>query len=313
MLGGNIVVLDKGRVLQTGDTTGVYQHPETLRVGGSLQRSAHQCPRHRGQRRPGRHGRRHPGSLGRTSLPAWPRAATGSPFAPTTCGWRLARSMSPLAARWNWPKSTARKPSSTPTTAERLCRPGGWGPSVFHGQRDHRVHPPATTFLSMTPKVAWWPLRRLPEPFRPRDQRRPHGAHPFDHIAHSYFPKPKGPATTHSKRSIPSGRMAAPMRCSAPPAAARPPCSTSFPGCIKPSRGRVLYDGVDVTALPPEKRNIAQVFQFPVLYDTMSVFDNLAFPLKNRGVNKADIAKRVRGGGRNSRPDAGAQDKRRRG
>jgi glycerol transport system ATP-binding protein len=64
-------------------------------------------------------------------------------------------------------------------------------------------------------------------------------------------------------------------------------------GLLKPSRGRVLYDGTDVTALPPEKRNIAQVFQFPVLYDTMSVFDNLAFPLKNRGFNKVDTARRV--------------------
>jgi glycerol transport system ATP-binding protein len=65
-------------------------------------------------------------------------------------------------------------------------------------------------------------------------------------------------------------------------------------GLLKPSRGRVLYDGVDVTDLPPEKRNIAQVFQFPVLYDTMSVFDNLAFPLKNRGFNKTDTDRRVR-------------------
>jgi glycerol transport system ATP-binding protein len=61
-------------------------------------------------------------------------------------------------------------------------------------------------------------------------------------------------------------------------------------GLLTPSTGRVLYDGEDVTEYPPEKRNIAQVFQFPVLYDTMTVYDNLAFPLRNRGVpaNKAD-------------------------
>ena len=41
----------------------------------------------------------------------------------------------------------------------------------------------------------------------------------------------------------------------------------------------------DVTALPPDQRNIAQVFQFPVIYDTMTVGENLAFPLKNRGVD----------------------------
>ncbi len=64
-------------------------------------------------------------------------------------------------------------------------------------------------------------------------------------------------------------------------------------GLLTPTKGKVLYDGKDVTALPPEKRNIAQVFQFPVLYDTMTVFENLAFPLKNRGLDKDFIIKRV--------------------
>jgi glycerol transport system ATP-binding protein len=64
-------------------------------------------------------------------------------------------------------------------------------------------------------------------------------------------------------------------------------------GLLTPSQGRVLYDGKDVTDLPPEKRNIAQVFQFPVLYDTMSVFNNLAFPLRNRGVLENEVKKRV--------------------
>src|SRR4026208_1560389 len=53
--------------------------------------------------------------------------------------------------------------------------------------------------------------------------------------------------------------------------------------------GKGLFDGRDVTALPPEARNIAQVFQFPVVYDTMTVFDNLAFPLRNRGWNTAKL------------------------
>jgi glycerol transport system ATP-binding protein len=64
-------------------------------------------------------------------------------------------------------------------------------------------------------------------------------------------------------------------------------------GLITPTRGRVLFDGRDVTALPPEARNIAQVFQFPVVYDTMTVFDNLAFPLRNRGWNTAKLRQRV--------------------
>ena len=64
-------------------------------------------------------------------------------------------------------------------------------------------------------------------------------------------------------------------------------------GLVKPSHGSVSFDGVDVTARAPQQRNIAQVFQFPVIYDTMTVAENLAFPLKNRGVAPAKIRERV--------------------
>ena len=57
-------------------------------------------------------------------------------------------------------------------------------------------------------------------------------------------------------------------------------------GLVLPSEGRLLFDGRDVTMLPTERRNIAQVFQFPVIYDTMTVAENLAFPLRNRGMDK---------------------------
>ncbi len=64
-------------------------------------------------------------------------------------------------------------------------------------------------------------------------------------------------------------------------------------GIVAPSRGKVLFDGVDITTSTTQKRNIAQVFQFPVIYDTMTVGENLAFPLKNRGVPRAQIDRRV--------------------
>jgi glycerol transport system ATP-binding protein len=64
-------------------------------------------------------------------------------------------------------------------------------------------------------------------------------------------------------------------------------------GLIRPSQGRVLFDGRDVTSMAPQQRNIAQVFQFPVIYDTMTVFDNLAFPLRNRGIREAEVRTRV--------------------
>ncbi|WEX07434.1 ABC transporter ATP-binding protein [Chelativorans sp. AA-79] len=65
-------------------------------------------------------------------------------------------------------------------------------------------------------------------------------------------------------------------------------------GLIRPSEGAILFDGVDVTGLPTEARNIAQVFQFPVVYDTMTVYDNLAFPLRNRRVPEEAVSRRVR-------------------
>jgi glycerol transport system ATP-binding protein len=64
-------------------------------------------------------------------------------------------------------------------------------------------------------------------------------------------------------------------------------------GLLAPSHGKVLFDGKDVTRLSPQERNIAQVFQFPVIYDTMTVAENLAFPLRNRKVPEAQIKKRV--------------------
>ena len=47
-------------------------------------------------------------------------------------------------------------------------------------------------------------------------------------------------------------------------------------GLLTPTHGEILFDGESVTRKATEERNIAQVFQFPVVYDTMSVYDNLA-------------------------------------
>ncbi len=64
-------------------------------------------------------------------------------------------------------------------------------------------------------------------------------------------------------------------------------------GLLEPTRGQILFDGADMTHAPTTARNIAQVFQFPVVYDTMTVRDNLAFPLRNRGMQASYIKERV--------------------
>ncbi|CDM24853.1 ABC transporter ATP-binding protein [Castellaniella defragrans] len=64
-------------------------------------------------------------------------------------------------------------------------------------------------------------------------------------------------------------------------------------GLVTPSHGTIRFDGADRTRATPQERNIAQVFQFPVIYDTMTVGENLAFPLRNRKVPEARIRERV--------------------
>ena len=65
-------------------------------------------------------------------------------------------------------------------------------------------------------------------------------------------------------------------------------------GLVRPSAGNILFDNEDVTDLKTENRNIAQVFQFPVIYKTMTVYENLAFPLKCRDFSQTKIDERVK-------------------
>lgn len=64
-------------------------------------------------------------------------------------------------------------------------------------------------------------------------------------------------------------------------------------GLLVPSEGHVMFDDVNVTTLAPQERNIAQVFQFPVIYDTMTVGENLEFPLRNQKIKKRNRGIRV--------------------
>ena len=57
--------------------------------------------------------------------------------------------------------------------------------------------------------------------------------------------------------------------------------------------GKIIVDGNDVTSKPPNKRNIAMVFQSYALYPNMTAYKNIAFPLKVAGVSKDDIHSKV--------------------
>lgn len=67
----------------------------------------------------------------------------------------------------------------------------------------------------------------------------------------------------------------------------------SIAGFHIPEEGKVLFDGEDVTKLPPHKRETAMMFQSYALWPHMNVFKNVAFGLEERKVEKAEIKKRV--------------------
>ena len=64
-------------------------------------------------------------------------------------------------------------------------------------------------------------------------------------------------------------------------------------GLEQPTVGTVLIDGRDVTGVPPERRDLAMVFQSYALYPHKSVRENLAFGLRVRHVPPGEIARRV--------------------
>ena len=65
-------------------------------------------------------------------------------------------------------------------------------------------------------------------------------------------------------------------------------------GFLTPSAGQILVDGKDFVNVPVEKRGIGMVFQSYALYPHMTIYDNMAFPLKLRKMPKEEIDKRVR-------------------
>jgi glycerol transport system ATP-binding protein len=113
-------------------------------------------------------------------------------------------------------------------------------------------------------------------------------------LAHSYHPNPASDADYALKPMTRTWDDGGAYALLGPSGCGKTTLLNIISGLIIPSRGKILFDGVDISTLPTEKRNIAQVFQFPVIYDTMSVYDNLAFPLRNRRVPEKEVDARVR-------------------
>jgi glycerol transport system ATP-binding protein len=115
----------------------------------------------------------------------------------------------------------------------------------------------------------------------------------LSNLAHSYFPNPKGEADYALKEMDHVWQDGGAYALLGASGCGKTTLLNIISGLVRPSHGRVLFNKRDVTDAPTAARNIAQVFQFPVVYDTMTVRENLAFPLRNRGMDPAYIAGRV--------------------
>ena len=115
----------------------------------------------------------------------------------------------------------------------------------------------------------------------------------LEKLAHSYKAKPAAPQDFALKEINQVWQTGGAYALLGPSGCGKTTLLNILSGLVTPSQGRVYFNDRDVTNLPTEQRNIAQVFQFPVIYDTMTVRENLAFPLKNRGIDSAKIKTRV--------------------
>lgn len=115
----------------------------------------------------------------------------------------------------------------------------------------------------------------------------------LDNLAHSYSPAPKSEADFALKEMNHVWNDGEAYALLGASGCGKTTLLNIISGLLTPSQGRILFNDTDVTHAPTAERNIAQVFQFPVVYDTMTVRDNLAFPLRNRGREESYVAERV--------------------
>ena len=111
-------------------------------------------------------------------------------------------------------------------------------------------------------------------------------------IAHSYNPTSNVPDYALQKCHL-SWRDGGRYAVLGPSGCGKTTLLNIMSGIIKPTEGHLTFDDNDVTSVKTEQRNISQVFQFPVIYTTMTVGQNLGFPLVCRNAPKEIITKKV--------------------
>ena len=93
----------------------------------------------------------------------------------------------------------------------------------------------------------------------------------LENIKHSYLKRPRAPEDWALKELDLEWSDGGAYALLGPSGCGKTTLLNIISGLVRPTEGRVLFDGVDLTERPTDRRHIAQVFQFPVVYDTMTV------------------------------------------
>ncbi|TIR42951.1 MAG: ABC transporter ATP-binding protein, partial [Mesorhizobium sp.] len=94
-----------------------------------------------------------------------------------------------------------------------------------------------------------------------------------NHIRHSYLTNPKKDSDFALKEVHHTFEDGGAYALLGPSGCGKTTLLNIISGLLHPSHGQLLFNGRNVTNLSTQERNIAQVFQFPVIYDTMTVYD----------------------------------------
>ena len=89
-------------------------------------------------------------------------------------------------------------------------------------------------------------------------------------LAHSYVDNPKGHKDYAIREMDHIWEKGGAYALLGPSGCGKSTLLNIISGLVTPSEGQILFDGQEVNTLPPQQRNIAQVFQFPVIYDAFS-------------------------------------------
>lgn len=110
----------------------------------------------------------------------------------------------------------------------------------------------------------------------------------LEHVTKSYADQR---AVDDVSLDIPAGRF---VTLLGPSGSGKTTLLMMIAGFVRATKGRILADGRDITHEPPERRDFGMVFQGYALFPNMTVAENLAFPLKIRGLARETIADEVR-------------------